>query len=353
MLPSWAHAYSHRMMKSYKCDSSQDDDRAVAVYINNKIISFNEIGESTALTGDSLRLKDLDVTKQQIACALWNNTRKSVEVSFQIGDIIFTYKKEYRKQPEYSEGKEVITREFFFDLVFPDFEYEGKPPGSPEPVVEEPEPAIDRTADLYNLMNPRHMRPPNERPTFNLNNIDSLKLKDRDIICYILDNCEVGCDIEVTFDRDIIRVTYSDSDWLYQFAKFYHTYETENMRNEKDMREWFDRSDERTKRLILQIPEFKEILEPELDASTAADGEEKAGELEPIDLTTPPEVQELLNRGQPVVTCLDSENGPQRSRSFRRVSNTTVTLVRGTDKATAIRPSPNLDAGTGYCCTSR
>ena len=49
MLPSWAHAYSHRMMKSYKCDTSQEDDKDVAAYINDKIISFNDEGEGTAL----------------------------------------------------------------------------------------------------------------------------------------------------------------------------------------------------------------------------------------------------------------------------------------------------------------
>lgn len=156
MLPSWAHAYSHRMMKSYKCDTSQDADKEVAAYINDKIISFNEEGEGTALVGNSFRLKDLDVTKQQIACALWNNTRKSVEVGFLIVDTIYTYKKEHRKEPEYFEGIEAITRERFFDLVFPDFEYEGKPPGSPEMVVEvEPEPVVDRTADLYDMYHPR------------------------------------------------------------------------------------------------------------------------------------------------------------------------------------------------------
>ena len=335
MLPSWAHAYSHRMMKSYKCDSSQDD-RAVAVYINNKIISFNEIGESTALTGDSLRLKDLDVTKQQIACALWNNTRKSVEVSFQIGDIIFTYKKEYRKQPEYSEGKEVITREFFFDLVFPDFEYEGKPPGSPEPVVEvEPEPAIDRTADLYDIHHPRCMRPPNERPPFNLDNINSLKFKDRGIICYILDNCEVGCDIEVIFDGDIIRVTDSDYDWLYQFALFWFEYE--ESRNEEDMRAWFDRSDERTKRLILQITEFKEILEPELDASAAADGEEKVGE--PNDLEDAIRANLLAQETDTALTCIQAEDlGTEREYRLLK-SDDSVQLISTDSQGVFIRTS--------------
>ena len=143
MLPSWTHAYAHRMMQSYQCDTSRDDDRDVVKYIDDKIINFNEEGEGTALAGKSFRLKDLDVTKQQIACALWNNTR-SVEVSFQKGDIIFTYKKDPSKEPEYFEGIEVITRESFFDQVFPEFEYEGK--------SNEPEPIRDRTADLYNLM---------------------------------------------------------------------------------------------------------------------------------------------------------------------------------------------------------
>ena len=83
--------------------------------------------------------------------------------------------------------------------------------------------------------------------------------------------------------------------------------------DEQAMRNEFNVAPYETKKLILQIPEFRAILAP-------------------------------LPSDQPVVTCLDSENGPQIRRSFREVSNTTVTLVRGTDKATVIRPSPNLDA---------
>ena len=330
MLPSWAHAYSHRMMKSYQCDTSQNPkvNRDIRNSLNEKIIKFD--GEVAFTEDDELPYTraELPYTRAQIACALWNSrlSRKStIIITFQIE--LTRYRYENTDEIKFLKKDTHVDKTTWFDEVFPKF---GKD-DEPEPVVEEPEPAIDRTVDLYNLMNPRHLKPPSERPSFNLDNINSLKLKDRGIICYIFDNIGSPEGIEVTFDGGIIRVTDSDYDWLYQFALFWFKYE--ESRNEKEMWEWFDRSDERTKRLILQIPEFKEILDP---------GEEKVGE--PNDLTIPPRVQELLVSDQPVVTCLDSENGPQSSRSFREVSNTTVTLVRGTYKSTVIRPSPNLDA---------
>ena len=313
MLPSWAHAYSHRMMKSYKCDTSQDADKEVAASINDKIISFNEEGEGTALVGNSFRLKDLqlndkDVTKQQIACALWNNTRK-MEVSFQIGDIIFTYKKDRSKEPEYSEGNEVITRERFFAQVFPEFEYDGK--------NDEPEPA-DRW------------------PTFNLDNIDSLTFKDRGIICYILDNKGLPEGIEVIFGGEEIQVTDSDYDWLYQFALFWFKYE--ESRNKEDMREKFEKfEDDRTKRLILQIPEFKEILEPELDASASDDGEEKVGE--PNDLEDAIRANLLAQETDTALTCIQAEDlGTEREYRLLK-SDDSVQLISTDSQGVFIRTS--------------
>ena len=81
MLPRWAHAYSHRMMKSYRCDSSQTStvNGYIRNTLNNTLIEFD--GE-VAFTEDG----ELPYTRAQIACALWKSRKNSssIIITFQI-----------------------------------------------------------------------------------------------------------------------------------------------------------------------------------------------------------------------------------------------------------------------------
>jgi hypothetical protein len=290
--------------------------------LNNTLIEFD--GE-VAFTEDG----ELPYTRAQIACALWNSilSRKSIIIiTFQIE--LTQYRYENTEEIKFLKNDIPVDKTTWFDEVFPKFEYEGKPPGSPEPVV-------NRTADLYDMHHPRYMKPPSERPTFNLDNINSLKLKDRGIICYIFDNIGSPEGIEVTFDGGIIRVTDFDYDWLYQFALFWFKYE--EMRNKEGMREWFVSSDDRTKRLILQIPEFKEILEPESAASAAADGEEKVGE--PNDLEDAIRANLLAQETDTALTCIQAEDlGTEREYRLLK-SDDSVQLIATDSQGVFIRTS--------------
>ena len=122
------------------------------------------------------------------------------------------YRYENTDKIEFLRNNTTVNKNTWFDEVFPDFEYEGKPPGSPEPVVEveqEPE-VVGRIEELSNLIKPRHMRPPTERLPFNLDAINSLEFKDREVICYIMDQCQtVGCVFRVIFEEEELTITYT------------------------------------------------------------------------------------------------------------------------------------------------
>lgn len=347
MLPSWAHAYSHRMMKSYKCDSSQTTktNGNIRNVLNNNVITFD--GEVAFKQDGKLRY-----TRAQIACALWksrSSKRSSIKITFKIN--VTQYRYENTDQIKFLRNEDTVNKNTWFDEVFPDFEYEGKPPGSPEMVVEEPEPVVDRTADLYNLMNPSYKRPPNERPPFNLDTINSLEFKDREVICYIKDQCQtVGCFFRVIFQGEELTITDGqDYQWLLEFCQFYHTYETKESRNEEDMRERFNGSDERTKRLILQIPEFKQILKPEPAASEIPivppvspptppfDSEEKVGE--PNDLEDAIRANLLAQETDTALTCIQAEDlGTEREYRLLK-SDDNVQLISTDSQGVFIRTS--------------
>ena len=316
MLPSWAHAYSHRMMKSYQCDSSQTSkvNGDIRRDLNNQLISFQ--GE-VAFTEDD----ELQYTRAQIACTLWKSRKNSssIIITFQIE--LTQYRYENTNEIKFLRNDISVDKTTWFDEVFPKFEYDGK--------VVRRDMQDER---LYNMYNPQSTRAP-----INLDQIKSLEFYDRENICYILDNCEMGCDITVIFGGDSVQVT--DSDWLFQFANFYHTYETEDMRNKEDMREWFNRSDERTKRLILQIPEFKEILEPEPAAPEIVpfDGEEKVGE--PNDLEDAIRDHLLAQETDTGLTCIQAEDlGTEREYRLLK-SDDSVQLIATDSQGVFIRTS--------------
>ena len=260
MFPIWAHAYSHRMMKSYTSQELEGLSsgrrgivlRRIRRALNGTIIRFKETGVYYQLGDEEGQLK---YDKEEIAYALYNyrKSRKDFSVTFEIGNTKYTYENPQQREITYKRGDEKITKKTWFSEVFPEFE--------PQPK----RPIRKSERGLYGLYNAGIPRGP-----IDLNKITSLSFKNGSIICEILDGYDTS-EIRVFLGNDEIRVT-KNTKWLIDFCKFFRKYELEKDRDRYQMKKDFKGYHPKTKKLILQIVEFKPYFDND------GEDEEKRGE---------------------------------------------------------------------------
>ena len=385
MIPIWAHAYSHRMMTSYQCEeqviplSSGIRDAINTVNAEYpKIIMFD--GE-IALVQDK-EIDELQYTKKQIGCWLYSSSKNRTDMEENQTDMqvfILVERDMYRYINPSDKGQRIrflkndidIDKTQWFNELFPEMNIQ--------------------TYDDSDLLDEFGVK----KKTIDITNMD-LTFDTSEDICEIYDS--------LNFPLSSLTVEFQGKEidtmqlWFKLFLEFYLKWrsEIEIQQLEQEFLRDFEALDEKAKEMVMAVKEYREILDMkvssevvEVDPSDVEinidDGESKVGDVSDVDepeidkndsdeaddenpdeetetdtdesntepqqtdtelevIETPKVIQEKLDNNEPVVTCIDTENGTQVGKSYKSVSGNTVTHVRGSEKSTVLRPSPNFDA---------
>lgn len=364
MIPIWAHAYSHRMMTSYQCEKQgrklSSGIRDVINTVNAdypKIIMFD--GE-IALVQDT-EIDELPYTKKQIGCWLYSSSKNRTDMRV----FILVERDMYEYINPLEKGRPIrflkndidIDKTQWFNEVFPEMEI-----GSSSKVA---------SFDDSELLNEFDAG----KKTIDITDMD-LTFETSEYICEIKDSLgDFFKSLTVMFRGEEIDIV-NPEEWFVKFLKFYLKWrsEIEIQQLEEEFLRDFDVLDEKAKKMVMAVRKYREILDrkvssvevdpsdveinvddgevksdTEADEETETDTDESNTEPQQTDtelevIETPKVIQEKLDNNEPVVTCIDTENGAQVGKSYKSVSGNTITHVRGSEKSTVLRPSPNLDA---------
>ena len=353
MFPIWAHAYSHRMMTSYTCQKMNRRKRseirtALNSVTEDKAILF--LGKQVFIVYDD-EMTPLEYSRKQIGCCLWQSANNRTDLVIKI--VVKGTEYIYKNPPtgggkiKFFKGTDEMSKDQWFQEVFPDMDLN--------------KPTEDALLNKFGC---------GQETTIDITKMD-LTFEKGNLICEINDNLgsPFSC-LLVNFNGRTIDVSEPEA-WFRSFIAFFLKWSSlSGINNNTDnfMGDYRALVDE-AKEMVMAVEEFKQVIDdntkvsskPEVDSETDSDSEPVAyisdsegsesrlplvGRLESIDLNE--ESQRLdannLSDRTDIVTCIDTQNGEQVAKQYKRVKETTITLVKGSEKSTVIRPSPNLDA---------
>lgn len=299
MIPIFAHAYSHRMMKSFKCDKKYEEmvkltrgtlNGKIRKAIMNKVIYFK--GQKAFSDEDNI-LVELKYSRNQIGCCLKNSrkNRADIIVTFMIDEdqYVYTNPPSVGAPILFQKNNQDINKDSFLEEVF-DSEVEV---GDLEDKIVElinegvididvlkerlrriygeidecliEEIFVEQTGDpeaADTLAKKKAMfRSPCTRPPLNIDNVTDLSFETRQLVCDILDNLPE--DRTFILNGESKKLSEDEKADVRNFIDFYRKYEVDQDReDEVDMIRAFNASDEAVQNLILRVSEFKDILGP-------------------------------------------------------------------------------------------
>ena len=388
MLPIFAHAYSHRMMKSFKCDEKYEEmakstqgklNGKIRKALMNKVIYFK--GQKAFSAEDGILLK---YSRNQIGCCLENSSknRADIIVTFMIDKDQYVYinpptggatilfeknNQDINKERFFEEvfGSEVeaVTSEELEEQIFdrlneyPDMEFEkimnelyeyfGSRAINEELVkilYDQLKIAVNRDPEAVDIDARRKamFRPPGTRPPLNIDNVTDLSFETRQLVCDILDNLPE--DRTFILNGESKKLSEDEKTDVRNFIDFYRKYEVDQDReDEDDMISVFNASDEAVQNLILRVSEFKEILGPVNNLVRQLS--EVTVEEDPLSELEQELLSELKNETD-IVSCIDCDT-ITTNRVYRKRNNN-IRVIESDGGGVIIRSSDDKKAVYTY-----